>query len=69
MPVTYIYVYIYIYIYIYDRVHRDARWIGGLSYQSSNLSCLCCLLQKGVVHACSDTWIEQHKVMNYLLNL
>ena len=44
-----------------DRVHRDARWIGGLSHQSGNLSNLCNPLQKVVIHASSDTrfkWIR-----------
>ena len=52
-----------------DWSHRDARWIGGLSHQSSNLSHLCYLLQKGVVCACSNTRFEWHKVVNYLANL
>ena len=52
-----------------DRLHRDTRWICGLSYQSSNLSNVCYLLQKVVVHACSNTGFEQHKVVNYPANL
>ena len=52
-----------------ERSHRDARWIGGLSHQSSNLSCCCYSLQKVVVHACSNTAFEQHKVVNYPANL
>ena len=52
-----------------DRSHRDARWIGGLSHQSSKLSHLCYLLQKVVVHACSDTRFEWHMVVNYLASL
>ena len=52
-----------------DRLHRDARWIGGLSHQSSNLSQLCYSLQKVVVHACSNTRFEQHNVVNYPANL
>ena len=52
-----------------DRWHRDARWIGGLSHQSSDLSCLCYLLQKVVVHACSNARFEQHKVVNYPADL
>ena len=59
----------YICVYICGRLHRDARWIGGLSHQSSNLSCLCNLLQKVVVHACSDTRFKRHKVVNYPANL
>ena len=47
-----------------DRLHRDARWIGGLSHQSSNLSCLCNPLQKVVVHARSDTGFKWHEVAN-----
>ena len=56
-------------LYICDRLHRDARWIDGLSHQSSNLSHLCYLLKKVVVCACSNTGFEQHKVVNYLDNL
>ena len=52
-----------------DRAHRDTRWIGGFSHQSSNLSHLCYLLQKVVVPACSNTGFKQHKVVNYLANL
>ena len=51
-----------------DRLHRDARWIGGLSHQSSNLSHLCNLLQKVVIHACSDTGFDWDEVVNYLTN-
>ena len=51
-----------------DRLHRDARWIGGLSHQSSNLSCLHNLLWKVVIHAYSDTGFEWYKVANYLAN-
>ena len=54
---------------ICHRSHRDARWIGGLSQQSSNLSHLCYLLQKVVVCACSNTRFEWHKVVNKLANL
>ena len=56
-------------MYICDRSHKDTRWIGGLSPQSSNLSHLCYSLLKGVVHACSDTRFEQHKVVNYPASL
>ena len=56
-------------LHMCDRVHRDARWIGGLSHQSSNLSHLCYSLQKVVVHAFSDTGFGQHKVVNYPANL
>ena len=52
-----------------DRSYRDAMWIGGLSHQSSNLSHLGYLLQKVVVHACSDTGFEWYKVVNYPANL
>ena len=52
-----------------DRLHRDARWIGELSHQSSDLSCLCYSLQKVVVHACSSTRFEWQKVVDYLANL
>ena len=51
-----------------DKLHRDARWIGGLSHQSSNLSHLCNLLQKVVIWACSNTGFEGIKVVNYLAN-
>ena len=51
------------------RSHRDARWIGGLFHQSSNLSCLHYSLQRVVVCACSYTRFEWHKVVNYLANL
>ena len=51
-----------------DRSHRDARWIGGLSQQSSNLSCLCNPLWKVVICACSDTRFKGIKVVNYLAN-
>ena len=46
--------------YLCDRVHMDARWIGGLSHQSGNLSHLHNQLQKVVIRASSDTgfkWI------------
>ena len=52
-----------------DMLHRDARWIGRHSHQSSDLSHLCYLLQKVVVHASSNTCFEQHKVVNYPANL
>ena len=52
-----------------DRLHRDARWIGGLSHQSSNLFLLHYSLQKVVVHACSNTRFEWHKVVNYPADL
>ena len=45
-----------------------ARWIGGLSHQSSNLSCLCNLLQKIVICAYSDTRFEGIQVVNYPAN-
>ena len=51
-----------------DRVHRYARWIGGLSHQSSNLSCLCNLLQKVVIHASLDTRFKAMQVVTYLTN-
>ena len=51
-----------------DMSHRDTRWIGGLSHQSSNLSHLCNLLQKVVICACSDTRFEGIQVVNYLAN-
>ena len=36
-------------------VHRYVRWIGGLSHQSNDLSHLCNLLQKVVIHALLNT--------------
>ena len=48
-----------------DRLHRDTMWIGGLT----DLSCLCYLLSKIVVHACYNTRFEWHKVVNYLASL
>ena len=51
-----------------DRLHRDTRWIGGLSHQSSNLSHLCNPLQKVVICACSDTRFKGIKVVSYLTN-
>ena len=54
---------------VYDRSHRDARWIGGLTHQSNNLSHLCYSLQKVLVCACSNTRLEQHKMVNYPANL
>ena len=48
-------IYIYMCVCVCDRVHRHARWIGGLSHQSNNLSCLCNLLQNVVNHALLDT--------------
>ena len=61
--------YVCMYTCVCDRLHRDARWIGGLSHQSSDLSCIHYSLQKVVVHACSNTGFEQHKVVNYPGNL
>ena len=50
-------------------VHRYARWIGGLSHQSSNLSCLCNpLLQKVVIHALLDTRFKGIQVVTYPIN-
>ena len=51
--------------YMCDRSHSDARWIGGLSHQSGNLSHLHNLLQKVVICPCSNTRFEQIKVENY----
>ena len=49
-----------------DRSHRDARWIGGLSHQSSNLSRLHYSLQKVVVHACSDTGLYIYMGLSFI---
>ena len=51
-----------------DRVHRDARWIGGLSHQSSDLSHLHNLLQKVVIHALLDTGFKGMQIVTYLTN-
>ena len=51
-----------------DQVHRDARWIGRLSHQSSDLSHLCNPLQKVVIHAFSDTGFEGMQVVSYPAN-
>ena len=54
--------------FICDQAHRDARWIGGLSHQSSDLSHLCNLLWKVVIHAFSNTGFKGMQVVNYLAN-
>ena len=51
-----------------DRVHRYSRWIGGLSHQSSNLSCLHNPLQKVVIHALLNTRFKGMQVVNYPTN-
>ena len=51
-----------------DRVHRDTRWIGVLSNQSSNLSCICNRLQKVVIHALLDTGFKGMSVVTYPAN-
>ena len=51
-----------------DRMHRDARWIGGLSHQSSNLSHLHNLLWKVVIHALLNTGFKGIQVVTYLAN-
>ena len=51
-----------------DWAHRDTRWIGGLSHQSSNLSHLHNPLQKVVIHAFSDTGFKGMQVVNYPAN-
>ena len=51
-------------MYISDQAHRDARWIGGLSHQSSDLSCICNLLQMVVICTFSDTGFEGIQVTN-----
>ena len=50
------------------RVHRDTRWISGLSHQSSNLSCLCNPLWEAVIHALLDTGIKGMQVVTYPAN-
>ena len=49
-------------------LHRYTRWIGGLSHQSSDLSCLHNLLQKVVIHALLDTRFKGMQVVNYPTN-
>ena len=51
-----------------DVVHRYARWIGGLSHQSSDLSHLCNPLQKVVIHALLNTRFKGIQVVTYLAN-
>ena len=51
-----------------DRAHRDASWIGGLSHQSNDLSCLCNLLQKVVIHALPNTGFQGMQVVRYQTN-
>ena len=51
-----------------DRVHRDTRWIGVFSHQSSNFSCLYNLLQKVVICALLDTRFKRMQVVIYLAN-
>ena len=51
-----------------DRLQRDTMWIGGLLYQSSDLYCLCYMLQKVVICACYDIGFEWYKVVNYQAN-
>ena len=53
-------------VYVCDRLHRDTRWIGGLSHQSSDLSHLCNLLWKFAICACSNTGYKGIEVVNYL---
>ena len=66
--ILYIYMYVCMCVCVCDSLHRDARWIGGLSHQSSDLSHLHNLLHKVVIRACSDTGFEWIKVANYLAN-
>ena len=49
-------------------VHRYARWVGGLSHQSSNLSHLHNMLQKVVIHASLDTGFKGMQVVTYPTN-
>ena len=51
-----------------DRAHRDARWMGGLSHQSSNLSHLPNPLQKVVICALLDTVFKGIQVVTYPVN-
>ena len=45
-----------------------ARWISGLSHKSSDLSCLCNLLKKVVIHVLLDTRFKGIQVVNYPTN-
>ena len=49
-------------------MHRYARWIGGLSHQSSNLSHLCNLLQKVGIYTLLNTRFKGIQVVNYPTN-
>ena len=51
-----------------DRAHMDARSIGGLSHQSSDLSHLCNLLWKVVICAFLDTGFKGMQVVTYPAN-
>ena len=51
-----------------DRVQRYARWIGGLSHQSSNLSYPCNPLQKVVICALLDTRFKGMQVVTHPTN-
>ena len=70
VPVTYIYIYIYICVCVCVTgcTDRYARWIGGLSHQSSDLSCLYNPLWKVVIHASLDTGFKEIQVVTYLMN-
>ena len=60
---------IFIPIYMWQRfMHRYTRWISGLSHQSTDLSCLCNLLQKVVICVLLDTRLKGIQVVNYLTN-
>ena len=51
-----------------DQTHRDARWIGGYSHQSSNLSQLHNLLQKVLIPALPNTGFERMQEVSYPTN-
>ena len=60
--------YVIIFLYMCDRVHRYTRWIGRLSHQSSDLSCLCNLQWKVEIHAMFNTGFKGMQLVTYLTN-
>ena len=66
---AWMHIYVARHIYVWQGVMlRYARWIGGLSHQSSNLSHLPNPLQKVVICALIDTRFKRIQVVNYLTN-
>ena len=58
---------IYLYVCV-TGVHRYARWIGGISHQSSDLSHPCNLLWKVVICALLNTRFKGMQVVTHLTN-